>query len=124
MPQACRLNVLKKRSEFLAVSAARKRWVTPAFIVQKASRPVFDADDSKTTCGFGLTASKKMVGCAVKRNRARRRLRALVREVLPVMLVAGMDFVFIAKDEVLVRDYAALRRDLKWALKRLDIAPL
>ncbi len=121
MPQFSSIVVLKKRPEFLAVAAVRKRWVTPAFILQKAPRPDGDAQDQQTLCGFGLTASKKMIGNAVMRNRARRRLRALVREVLPTLPVAGLNFVLIARKDILTRDYAALRKDLLWAMKRLDV---
>lgn len=96
----------------------RERWVTPAFILQKAPRPDLDKQE---LCGFGLTASKKMIGNAVARNRARRRLRALVREILPMLPVSGLNFVLIARKDVLTRDYAALRKDFLWAMKRLDV---
>lgn len=120
MPYPCPLVHLKKRSEFLAVASVRQRWVTPNFIVQKAPRSA-DPKETIPVCGYGLTASKKMVGCAVKRNRSRRRLRALVREVLSSLAVEGLNFVFIAKEGTLTADYAQLRRDLKWAMKRLNI---
>lgn len=68
--------------------------------------------------GIGFTASKK-VGGAVERNRAKRRLRALAREILAGGARAGQDYVLIARSETPRRPYALLRRDLISALKRL-----
>ncbi len=68
---------------------------------------------------FGLTASKK-VGNAVTRNRARRRLRALAREILPLHGHPGWDYVLVGRPEATVaRDFAALRGDLIRALARV-----
>ena len=73
-----------------------------------------------TTIRVGFTASKK-VGGAVVRNRARRRLRALAREVLSNEAAPGYDYVLIARAETATRDYAALRNDMRFALKRLRL---
>ncbi len=67
---------------------------------------------------FGLTASRK-VGGAVDRNRARRRLRALAREILPLAGRPGTDYVLIARTETATRAHAALRADLERALARV-----
>ena len=68
----------------------------------------------------GFTASKK-VGGAVVRNRARRRLRALAREVLVREAAPGYDYVLIARAETATRDYTQLRGDMRFALKRLKL---
>ena len=68
----------------------------------------------------GFTASKK-VGGAVVRNRARRRLRALAREVLLPEAAPGYDYVLIARAETATREYTALRADMRVALKRLKL---
>lgn len=47
------------------------------------------------TCRIGITAGKK-VGCAVKRNRAKRVILASFRELLP-HISGGYDFVFVAR---------------------------
>ena len=47
------------------------------------------------TCRVGVTAGKK-VGCAVKRNRAKRVILASFRELLP-HISGGYDFVFVAR---------------------------
>lgn len=110
------LEVLKKRSEYLAVASHRKKWVTPAFILQVAPRPKED-----TSMGYGLTASKKMVGNAVQRNRAKRRLRALLRDVMNVGGAPDKNYVFIARKEILTRSYKDLSQDLEKALKRMKL---
>ena len=117
MPQSKSISVLKKRSEFLAVAALRKKWVTPAFILQVAPRP----DATLPAKGLGLTASKKMIGNAVMRNRARRRLRALAHEMLELHSASNTNYVFIARSDILTRAYGDLRADLEKALKRLNM---
>ncbi|MDD3181596.1 MAG: ribonuclease P protein component [Alphaproteobacteria bacterium] len=122
MPQSKTLSVLKKRSDFLSVASHKKKWVAPAFILQIAPRPIdLTHDKAAPACGLGLTASKKMIGNAVQRNRARRRLRALAREVLGAHAVPGHNFVLIARKDVLTQDYAALRAELQKALKRMKV---
>ena len=66
----------------------------------------------------GFTASRK-VGPAVARNRARRRLRAVVREVLPRCGRPGFDYVVIARAGTLSRPYAALVGDLTTAVEKI-----
>lgn len=79
----------------------------------------FRGDDCDTI-RVGFTASRK-VGNAVVRNRAKRRLRALVREILTLEVKPGYDIVLVArhKDEEL--PWESMKRDLIWALKRLEI---
>lgn len=123
MAQAENIIPLKKRSEFLAVAAHRKKWVAPAFIMQVAPRPsgLDKSNKESPACRLGLTASKKMVGKAVDRNRARRRLRALGREVLGAHAISGHDFVLIARSEALICAYDQMRKDMEKALKRLNM---
>jgi len=90
-----RLTVLKKRSDFLRLSRA-KRYATPAFVLQLQHNE--DADDARkpNTMRVGYTCSKK-VGNAVRRNRAKRRLRAMARLVLPRHGRPGWDYVLIGR---------------------------
>lgn len=104
------LGTLKKRAQFLA-AASHKRCATHGLVLQRRPR----TDEALL---FGLTASKR-VGNAVARNRAKRRLRALAQAVLPQCAQAG-DYVLIAKTETITRDFALLRGDLLYALKKLD----
>ena len=114
-----RIARLPARRDFLRVQAAGRKQVTPGFILQMAPLPEGLASPHSPRVGF--TASKK-VGNAVARNRARRRLRALAREVLARLAVPGFDFVLIGRQGTLQRDYAAMARDLKGALRRLQEA--
>ena len=116
---AAALGRLLKRGEFLAVAAANRRWTTPGLVLQARSLPA--TDDRQPPLRVGFTATKK-VGNAVVRNRARRRLRAAVREVLGVQPGAvPADLVLIARHSTPKRPFGELKSDLSLALARLGI---
>jgi ribonuclease P protein component len=78
-----------------------------------------DRHDGDPAIRVGFTCSKK-VGNAVARNRAKRRLRAVAREVLNDAGQPGWDYVLIGRaGQTGTRPYAALRDDLLQALHRL-----
>jgi ribonuclease P protein component len=108
---------LLRRADFLRVAAARRRYVTPGFILQAAFQP---EDHDNAAPRIGYTASRK-VGGAVVRNRAKRRLREIVRQVMPELAKNGIDYVLIARQETPQRDFQLLQDDLRQALKRIDI---
>ncbi len=66
----------------------------------------------------GYTATKKLGG-AVVRNRAKRRLRAIAREILPERGISGHDYVLIARKLSVDCPFERLRKDLTYALKRV-----
>ena len=68
---------------------------------------------------IGFTASRK-VGGAVQRNRAKRRLRAVAREVMPDRAAHGQDYVLVARLPVLTCPYSRLVADLVAALRELE----
>ncbi|MFY0616743.1 ribonuclease P protein component [Shimia sp.] len=111
------LDVLKKRSDFLAAARARKQG-TKAMMVQARKR----RDDDTVAADairVGYTCSKK-VGNAVARNRAKRRMREVARAVLPTFGKPGWDYVLIGrKDATAIRDLIELQGDLKYALRKL-----
>ena len=55
------------------------------------------------------------------RNRAKRRLRAAVRQVMSDHAVPAHDYVVIARNETPDRPYNTLLNDLELALKRLGV---
>ena len=103
---------LRKRSEFLRVSKTKEQWITPAFIIQIYQRA------PEGSSRYGITASRK-VGGAVERNRAKRRLRALIKEFLLQIARPGVDYVLIARKEILRRDFTLMEKELCHAVKML-----
>ena len=123
------LTTLAQRADFLRVAGRGTKWATAGLVLQACPRSTEGASRSgqsganvseAPTIRVGFTASKK-VGGAVVRNRARRRLRALAREVIASEAAPGYDYVLIARAETATRDYAALRNDMRFALKRLRL---
>ena len=89
----------------------------PGFLLQARLRNGAEAPPALTRIGF--TCSKKL-GNAVIRNRAKRRLRAVARAVLPRCGRPGWDYVLVGRPGVTVeRDFAALTLDLETALSRV-----
>ncbi len=120
-----RLTTLKDRREFVRLKSGR-RWVTPAFVLQAAPR----AQDCEISGPrFGFTVSRHAVaqegpqgrkrGGAVRRNRARRRLKEAVRRVAPVDARPDYDYVVIGRAAALDRDFEALLRDLQQAFQKV-----
>jgi len=121
MPQ---LERLKTRPEFLKVARKGRKWAMPGLVLQALRRAAGENagdEGEQDAIRVGFTASRK-VGLAVARNRARRRLRAAVAEVLPGQGRPGTDYVVIARTGTLVRDYPALLADLRTALEKVENA--
>ncbi len=103
---------LKRREEFLAVARGVFR-AMPAVVVQMRERG--DAGPPRV----GFTATRR-IGKAVVRNRARRRLKEIVRQLPDGVLKAGRDYVFIAREETATCPHAELRRQVMRALAKLN----
>lgn len=107
------MEVLRQRSEFLRTAQGRRQGAG-SFMVQARDRA-----DGTTETRVGFTASKK-IGNAVARNRAKRRLRAVARELLLAKGKPGWDYVLVARPEATIgRSYEGLLADLETALSRL-----
>ena len=104
---------LKKRSEFLRVQKHGRKWVSYGLILQLCKN-----DGLGKRVGF--TVSKKVDTRAVKRNRIKRRLRAVVADVLSQHGADNTDYILIGRPLTAVRPYDQLCADLKWCLGKLD----
>lgn len=113
------LKTLRKRSDFLKVAAAGRKWVSHGLIVQIMPNGL-------DVVRLGLTVSKKTSLKAVIRNRIKRRLRAVAADVLAENLqgegnplAAGYDVVLIGRPATATRPYVTLKNDLLWCLEKL-----
>ena len=68
---------------------------------------------------LGITVSTKL-GCAVKRNRARRRLRELFRLAQPKMK-QGYDVILVARTRAVTIPHKKLQADFDRAMAQLDL---
>jgi ribonuclease P protein component len=107
------LTTLSRRADFLAANRG-KRAPTPGFVL--LVRPRGD-DDATMRVGFTVT---KKIGGAVVRNRMKRRLRVLARELLPELGIRGADHVLIGRSSGVERDFGLLREELGKALRKVS----
>ncbi len=79
-------------------------------------------DDSTKPFRCGFTVSRK-VGNAVVRNRAKRRLREIVRLYIKAKSPKGFEIVLIGKTAAATRDYAKMATDFDTALRYCKVQP-
>ena len=96
-----KIDKITKRQDYLRASKS-KYFRSNSFIIQFYNR----AD----TLGprYGVTATKK-IGNAIKRNQAKRRIRNLVKDLLPKYGKNGYDYVFISKENLINVDWEVLK---------------
>ncbi|MEK9960159.1 MAG: ribonuclease P protein component [Rhodobiaceae bacterium] len=95
---------IPSRAGFLAARDSGLKAVSRGFILQAVP-------SGRRDWRLGLTATRK-IGNAVRRNRARRRLRALARTELAIRARPGIDYVMIARQGTADRDWSDLVSDL------------
>ncbi len=107
------LEGLRKRPDFLALNRARRQSASSMLVQGR------DRHDDSEAIRVGFTCSKK-VGNAVARNRAKRRLRAVARLVLPVHGQPGWDYALIGRAGATAeRNFEDLTNDFVQALAKL-----
>ena len=111
---------LKNSSHFKVAMMSGDKWVTKSFVLMAAPLSCLEPlkESYADHIGYGVVASKK-VGNAVCRNKAKRRLRELIRTHLPCLGNPNFIYLFIARKELLTYDFEQLSKDLKWATKRI-----
>ena len=85
----------------------------PGFVL--LVRPRGDGD---AALRVGFTVTRK-IGNAVVRNRMKRRLRSLARELLPTLGLPGADHILIGRQGGIERPFATLRDELVKALGKI-----
>ena len=97
---------LRRRADFLAAATGVKV-PTPAFVLQSRER-----GDGGGPVRGRLQVSRK-VGNAVEQNRARRRLREVVRLAEKAWMAAGHDYVVVGRQGALKRPSNRIQDDFK-----------
>lgn len=106
--------ILKKRKDFLRAAKGVRIVVSTAIL--QAARSL---SEKEVPFKIGFTASKK-IGKAHIRNRAKRRLRAVVREVFPELALPNVEYVLISRFNTAYCPYQTLKSNIKWALKKTN----
>lgn len=104
--------MLEASSDFQRLARSGKKWATPAFIMQALKA------ENGGEFRLGLTASRK-VGNAVVRNRAKRRLREMVREFLVHKSLHGFEIVLIARQAAVNYNFSRMKEDFSASLVKL-----
>ena len=106
---------LNKRKDFLKAAKGYKV-VTNGLVLQAAlSFPV----SQKDCCFVGYTTSKK-IGKANVRNFVRRRLRAIVQQVMPNNALSGIDYVLIGRHNTAELNFDYLCKKVKNAVIEIN----
>ena len=112
--QQASLTQIKKRADFLKIQGKGRKWVSHGLIVQTAPN-----EDGLKRIGF--TVSKKVDKSAVKRNRIKRRLRAVASDVLPTGAKDAQDYILVGRPQTATRPYETLCEDLRWCLRKMGL---
>ncbi len=105
-------SMLKKRADFLRIAKSGKRYYSEHFLVQALPN-----DELSGIFRVGYVATRK-TGNAVKRNKIKRRLRALVYEYKD-RFIFGYDYVFVARNSLWSVKFEMLHKDFGNVLERI-----
>lgn len=108
------METIKKRKYFLRAAKNPAVFRSKSLVVQACVN-----EFNVTRVGF--TATKK-IGCAVKRNRAKRRMREASRQFLGLAL-ANVDYIFIARKGIIDCPWPIVMDSVKSAIRFLNSHP-
>ena len=112
-----KIKTLKKRKDFVLSNKFGQKSFNKNFILQKFS----PTDQNNLDIMFGFTATKK-IGNAVNRNRAKRRMRALISIFLKEKAYWFDDtstYILIAKKSLIKASFLNLKDEMKECLDKL-----
>ena len=112
-----KIKTLKKRKDFVLSYKFGKKSFNKNFILQKFS----PEDQANFDLMFGFTATKK-IGNAVKRNRAKRRMRSLISTFLKEngnLFDHTSTYILIAKKSLIRASFLDLKVEMKECLDKL-----
>lgn len=102
---------LKKNYDFQRVYRKGKSYVTPCFVL-------YIRKNNKHANRLGFTVSKK-IGNAVKRNRARRRLKEVFKKTFNPEL-RGYDIIVVARSRARTEKFSVMTQMMADLFKQLD----
>lgn len=105
--------ILNENHRFQAVYRRGTSYVGPALICYVLR------NKHAGQCYYGITSSKK-IGCAVHRNRARRVIRAALRQLMPEMK-DGYSIVFVARTKTAHVKMGVVLREMKEKLEKAGV---
>ena len=103
------LITIKKRSEFTRSNKFSKKIFTSNFIIQK-----LESNTIGEVSHFGFTITKK-IGSAIVRNKIRRRLKSIIKELLKSKdkyFDLSFNYILICKKEIVKVSYDDLENEL------------
>ena len=119
-----RILTITKSAEFQKIGKKNTKFYSKTVLLLSSPTPSFYLQDltqnknAKEFCRVGYTVSK-VVGNAVNRNLAKRRLREIVRDLMPKYAKLSTDYVLIARKEIAVAEFKQIENDLKFCLKKI-----
>ncbi|MBQ7633170.1 MAG: ribonuclease P protein component [Alphaproteobacteria bacterium] len=109
--------IIKKRKDFLR--AAKAETVIFHNVLLQAAHTLFATEPQPARIGF--TATKRL-GKAHIRNRTKRRLRAVVREIYKKYALPDTDYVLVGRYDTYCCPFENLRSDIIRAFKKINKA--
>lgn len=104
---------LRKRAEFLRLSGSAQKFAAKGFLVVWQPNNLEHAR-------LGITASKK-IGCAVVRNRFKRCMREMFRNLRHQL--PAVDLNIIARREFVTMEFHSLQQELEKAFRYIGVSP-
>jgi ribonuclease P protein component len=100
---------LRRRADFQRAQRGR-RAQSESFALQARTRGAGESDAAGPRVGFTVT---RKIGCAVERNRIRRRLKAALAAANAIAPALDSDYVLVARRPALTRRFVALVAELE-----------